>query len=375
MGPRVVRRLSKKSTAKYGRGAASKFRGPKSRPMFRLWEYATWRVRMRAWCNQMKATLLGSEHDPDHPQTYRVIQSAECPIDSASTWLTWWEGTAIPRPTQVTAAERLTPGSSSLLELEELRTPLSRHLYALDVLTTKFRTEGTTREYRETHTARLLDGLNDAWGSFLDTSPPSRNSQFNVQNQIGLSAESLIGEFELWPEQQRLVKRLGGNPIRWALPQDVVMQHNWLEPLSIFRFLSLLAGCEGITHPKLIELWALDLASAEMAVRALTETPSLRRPRWPIIRMVMTGGMHLMASYTFSSPPETLLSELARNTAYNTYGPAAAELALTNLQSVRSSYFAVFASLGIAESAIRRINAIHLDKTWDDQFSIPRKRL
>src|SRR5262245_25416800 len=71
-------------------------RGPKSRPAYRLWEYATWRVRMRAWCNEIKSTLLKSAYDPTRPQTYKVLQSAQCPIDNASTWLTWWSGDAIP---------------------------------------------------------------------------------------------------------------------------------------------------------------------------------------------------------------------------------------------------------------------------------------
>src|ERR1700674_484566 len=87
-------------------------RGPKDRPTLRVWEFATWRARMRAWCNQIKGGLLGEEHDPGQPQTYKVIQCAGCPIDSPSTWLSWWDGKAVPRPMHVTGAERLSPGSS-----------------------------------------------------------------------------------------------------------------------------------------------------------------------------------------------------------------------------------------------------------------------
>jgi len=375
MLPRVLSRSPKKATAGSRRHASPASRGPKRRPVFRLWEHATWRVRMRAWCNQVKAALLGPAHDPGQSQTYRVIQAAGSPAESASTWLSWWQGDAIPRPTHVTAADRIAPGSANLLELADMRTPLSRHLYALDILTTKFRTAGSPREYRETHAERLLDGLNDAWASFLDTSPPPRTSQFNVLNQVGYTAETLIGEFELWPHQQRTAERFGGNLIRWVIPPDVVNQHNWLEPLSIFRFLTLLAGCEGLTHPKLVELWALDFASAEMVIRALIELPNLRRPRWPILRMGLTGAMHLEASYTFSAPSEMLESEIARNTIHNVHGPIAVEQVLINLRAARDGYFGVFNRLGIGESAILALNGMYLDKTWDDQFSIPRKRL
>jgi len=85
--------------------------------------------------------------------------------------------------------------------------------------------------------------------------------------------------------------------------------------------------------------------------------------------------MHLMASYTFSGPSEMLQGKLARNTAFNAYGPIAAEQALVNLRAARDSYFGVFNRLGIAESAIRALNGIYLAETWDDGFNIPRRRL
>lgn len=160
-------------------------RGPKKRPIYRLWEYATWRIRMRAWCNQIKAALLREGNDPDQPQTYRVIQAASCPIDSQSTWLSWWEGEAIPRPSHIAAAERLVPHSREFLDLAEMRTCLSRHLFALDVLNTKFRVSGRPVDYRRAQAGRLLTGLNESWISFLDTSVPPKSSRHNVLNQAG----------------------------------------------------------------------------------------------------------------------------------------------------------------------------------------------
>jgi hypothetical protein len=109
-------------------------RGPKDRPQIRLEQHATWRVRMRAWCNELKSALLGSIHDPSEPQTYRVIQQPHCPISNASTWLTWWSGEAVPRPRHVAAAAQIAPGSAHLLDLHDLQTPLQRNLYAIDLL-------------------------------------------------------------------------------------------------------------------------------------------------------------------------------------------------------------------------------------------------
>jgi hypothetical protein len=349
-------------------------RGPKDRPTLRLWEFATWRARMRAWCNEIKARLLGQEHDPDQPQTYRVTQSVGCPIDSPSTWLSWWEGKAVPRPRHITAAELVAPGSSKLLELAEMQTALSRHFIALDIINTRFRITGRPTEYRREQAERLLVGLNEAWISFLDTAPPRPTNPFGVVNQVGESVESLLDGWELEPDQALFAQRFGGNVARWILPHEAVSQHSWLEPLSIFRFLSMLAVSESLDHPKLMEMWALDLASATLVVRTLIETADLRRPRFTCIRMGHSGGMHLMTSGAFVGPQDLLDRPTGRNIACNVYGEHG-ELALTNLRAARDSYYNAFAALGISETALRALNGTHWEKTWDGAFSAPRARI
>jgi hypothetical protein len=353
-------------------------RGPKKRPIYRLWEYATWRIRMRAWCNQIKAALLREDHDPDQPQTYRVIQAASCPIDSQSTWLSWWEGEAIPRPSHITAAERLSPDSGELLDLAEMRTCLSRHLFALDVLNTKFRVSDRPVDYRRAQTARLLAGLNEGWISFLDTSAPPKSSRHNVLNQTGHSADALLDAVEIPPEWVAFGQRFGDNRARWALPPYALFEHNWLEPTSIFRFLAMLAGSGCLIHPKLIELWAIDLASATLAVRSLIETAGLRRPRFSVIRMGFAGGMFQLATVAFFAPrdlldqPETL--SLAQKVYGDSYGDGA-EAAVQDLRKARDVYYNVFAVVGIQEAALRGLNGTHWEKTWDGAFSAARARL
>jgi hypothetical protein len=349
-------------------------RGPKDRPMLRLWEFATWRARMRAWCNQIKAGLLGKEHDPGQPQTYRVIQCTGCPIDSPSTWLTWWDGKAVPRPKHIAMAERAAPGSSKLLELTEMRTALCRHFIALDVINTKFRRTGRPSDYRREQAQRLLVGLNEAWISFLDTAPPRRTNPFSLVSQIGESAETVLGGWELAPEQALWAQRFGGNFARWALPPEAVREHSWLEPLSIFRFLSMLAVSDSLNHPRLSQMWALDLASVTLVIRTLIETADLRRPRFTNIRMGLSGGMHLITSGVFFAPRYLLQRPSAQNMACNVYGDHG-ELALANLLAARDIYYEAFAHLGIPETALRALNGTHWDKTWDGAFSAPRAKI
>jgi hypothetical protein len=329
---------------------------------------------MRLWCNEIKAALLRRQHDPGQPQTYRVIQATACPVDSPSTWLSWWEGETVPRPSHIAAAEKLVPRSSELLDITERRTAICRHLFALDVLNTKFRMAGRPSDYRRAGAERLIAGLNEAWGSFLDTAAPRRATRLDVFNELGQSAESLLRGCIIPDIQVAWARRFGGNLVRWKLPQEAVFEHSWLEPLSIFRFLAMLAVWACLEDPKLYELWALDLASATLIVRSLVESAGLRRPTFPTLRMGSAGGMHLMATTVFCAPSSLLGQPETLDIARNVYGDPA-EKALENLRTARDHYYAAFAKLGIPETAVRALNGTHWEKTWDGAFTTARARI
>jgi hypothetical protein len=79
MLPASSKRAPPRSPPRRHFSRAPKPRGPKDRPLLRLEQHATWRVRMRIWCNTMKSALLGAAHLPREPQTYRVIQHPRLP--------------------------------------------------------------------------------------------------------------------------------------------------------------------------------------------------------------------------------------------------------------------------------------------------------
>jgi hypothetical protein len=359
------------SVAPTGGQKSSGRRGPQKRPIYRLWEYATWRARMRAWCNQIKVALLKQESDPTEPQTYRVIQAPTCPIDSQSTWLTWWEGEAIPRPSHIAAAENVAPGSSELLDLSEMRTCISRHFLALDIVNTKFRVTGRPSDYRPPQARPLLTGLNGAWLSFLDTEIPPQTSRYNVVNQLGHTADELLAGYVPPTEMPAWG---GGNPARWMLPPGAVYEHNWLEPVTILRFLTMLAASDCFQHPRFVELWAIDLASATLTIRTLIETSGKCPPGSSMVRMGFAGFMYMIATSAFIAPRDHLYGPDARRIAYVIYGDSTGK-ALDNLNLARDTYYNVFAGLGISETALRALNGTHWEKTLDGAFSAARARL
>ena len=375
MRPRVLDRIDRKPPGSppggrlRGRNHLAK-RGPKNRPTYRLWEYATWRVRMRAWCNSIKSVLLGEAHDPARPQTYKVIQSENCPIDNASTWLTWWTGDAVPRPSHVRAAERLASGSSRLIDLSEMGTPELRHLVALDILNTRFRQSGRPSQYQRTQSELLLTALNEAWAPFLGLRP-GNGTRFVLETQTGRDGATLLNPVAVGSEGLQWIKE-GGNLRRLALPREALWEHSWLEPMSIFRFLGALATFRELENPPLLRMWACDFASAAMIMRAQLELAG--ETEMPVWRMGKAGIIYSLAVNTFWAPLMPRLDPdvvtLAR--AIDAQQPRQVH---ERVRAARSAYFAAFAGWGIPERAIRALNANTKKLTWDGAFSRARARI
>ena len=375
MRPTVLDRIERKfpgasPAARVGTRKRPVQRGPKNRPAYRLWEYATWRVRMRAWCNRIKSALLGNNHDPTRPQTYKVLQSEHCPIDNASTWLRWWSGDAIPRPSHVRAADRLAAESSNLLDLSEMASPALRHLVALDILNTKFRRSGRPSQFQRDQSERLLIGLNSAWSPFLSERPIGTANRFTLQRQIGFDTLDLrplrvdsAGLEWIWK---------GGNVLRLAVPQSALLEHSWLEPMSIFRFLGALTTFPEVESGPLLQMWALDYASAAMLIRTQLE---LSRDRgWPVNRMGRAGVMYALAVKTFWTPVKPRFDPVVLELA-GVLDPERTIQIRRRLAAARVAYYGAFAGWGIPERAIRALNADTSKKTWDGAFSAARLRI
>jgi hypothetical protein len=108
--------------------------------------------------------------------------------------------------------------------------------------------------------------------------------------------------------------------------------------------------------------------SATLAVRTLVESAGLRRPLHATIRMGLAGGMHLIATTTFSAPRPLLDQPETLKIARTVYGDKA-ETAIVNLHAAQDSYYSAFAEIGISEKGLRALNGTHWEKTWDGAFS------
>lgn len=325
---------------------------------------------MRAWCNSIKSVLLGNDHDRGRPQTYKVLQSENCPIDNASTWLTWWTGDAVPRPSHVRAAERIAHDSSRLIDLSEMGTPELRHLMALDILNTRFRQSGRPSRYQRTQSELLLTALNEAWAPFLGLRP-GNGTRFALETQIGHEGATLLNPVCVGDEGLEWIQE-GGNLRRLALPREALWEHSWLEPMSIFRFLGALATFRELENPPLLRMWACDFASAAMIVRTQLElTGETEMPVW---RMGKAGIIYSLAVNTFWAPiiprldPDvvTLARIIDADRPHRVH---------ERLRAARSAYYAAFAGWGIPERAIRALNADTYKKTWDGAFSAARAKI
>ena len=376
MRPSVLERIEKKTkgarpAARARTGKHPTQRGPKNRPIYRVWEYATWRVRMRAWCNSIKSVLLGARHDPLRPQAYKVVQSEKCPIDNVSTWLTWWAGDAVPRPTHVRTAELVAPGSSRLIDLSEMGTPELRHFMALDILNTKFRQSGRPSLYQRTQSQLLLTALNEAWAPFLSVRTPVNGTRFALEAQIGQEGATLLNPVLVDEARLQMIKE-GGNLRRYALPRSAILEHSWLEPMSIFRFLGALANFSELENPALMRMWACDFASAAMVVRTQLELAG--ETEMQVWRMGRAGIMYFLAATAFWTDVTPKLDRWVLELAESLDAPNGLQIR-ERLQAARLAYYGAFAGWGIQAKAVHALNADTSKKTWDGAFSGARARI
>lgn len=371
MRPKALDRIERGLRSTKKPAARVQKRGPKNRPTYRLWEHATWRVRMRAWCNHIKKRLLNGSCDVARPQTYKVIQSGQSPVDNASTWLRWWEGDAVPQPSHVREVERLAPGSSRLLDLSEVSTPELRHLLALDIVNTRFRTAGRPSDFQRTQSEHLLTALNNAWRPFLDSRPVPATNQFALEAQIGVDAAKLRHPVMATAADVEWIQS-GGNLLRLAVPRVAKMEHNWLEPISIFRFLGSLGTFAELENDALLRMWAYDYASAAMVLR--TRIQLTADEDMPVIRMGRAGIMYSIATYTFWAPDLAKLEPMLLRF-IQLLAPDEVDLVRKRLLAARAAYSSGLADWGIPASAIKALSSDHRSKTWDEAFSFARGRL
>ena len=376
MRPSVLERIEKKTkgarpAARARTGKHPTQRGPKNRPTYRGWEYATGRVRRRAWCNSIKSDRRGARHDPLRPQAYKVVQSEKCPIDNVSTWLTWWAGDAVPRPTHVRTAELVAPGSSRLIDLSEMGTPELRHFMALDILNTKFRQSGRPSLYQRTQSQLLLTALNEAWAPFLSVRIPVNGTRFALEAQIGQEGATLLNSVEL-DELRLAMINDGRNLRRFALPRAAILEHSWLEPMSIFRFLGALANFSELENPALMRMWACDFASAAMVVRTQLELAG--ETEMQVWRMGRAGIMYFLAATAFWTDVTPKLDRWVLELAESLDAPNGLQIR-ERLQAARLAYYGAFAGWGIQAKAVHALNADTSKKTWDGAFSGARARI
>jgi hypothetical protein len=151
-----------------------------------------------------------------------------------------------------------------------------------------------------------------------------------------------------------------------------LLEHSWLEPLSIFRFLGALTTFSELESGPRLQMWALDYASAAMVVR--TQLELSEDSEWPVTRMGRAGVMYALARNTFWAPGKPRLDLVVRELAAF-FGADQVPQIRERLRAARWAYYGAFVGWGIPERAIRALNADHSKKTWDGAFSAARAKI
>jgi hypothetical protein len=294
---------------------------------------------MRVWCNTVKAALLGSIHEPLKPQTYRVVQHPLCPIANASTWLTWWNGDAVPRPGHIASAEQLVPASSQLLDLRELSTPLQRNLHAIDLLRLEVHSIGTAQRERGDPAWRLLRSIGRIWCGNLAL----------ARKHLQDSGRQFAPGFDITP----------------------LLEYSALEPVSAFRYLMRLATSSKVNVGGRLLDWSLDLATAAMAIRTLVEVADIEGSAIDVLGIGATFMMTGLAGQTYWTAPEDF--DASEHVLYASHVfRNSSPVALAALERAQDAYFMHYQALGIGEKVVRNLLSTSHVKSPDRAFQMAR---
>jgi len=252
-----------------------------------------------------------------------------------------------------------------------MTTPPLRHLIALDILNTRFRQAGRPSQFQRDQSELLLTCLNSAWSPFLSARPIATANRFTLERQIGIDGLALRNPVRVDADGLEWIWK-GGNVLRLAIPQSALQEHSWLEPMSIFRFLGALTTFSELESGPLLQMWALDYASAAMLIRAQLELSG--DSEWPVNRMGGAGVMYALGVKTFWAPVKLRFDPVVLELA-GVLDPNRTLQIRRRLSAARQAYYGAFAAWGIPERAIRALNADNSKKTWDGAFSAPRAKI
>jgi len=242
-------------------------------------EQPTFPMRMRAMCNQVKSTLLSSEHDPYLLQTPAVLGKFLAPVRDEATWKKWWDGMSIPQAAQLSACEKLSPGAKYWLEQSELGNPFQRHMMALDAMGIELTRDDDWWKKKFDSQERSLASLKRVWSKFTKPMSGSSTSSLRFERQI-IKGELPPPSFNHAPDEDKLhVEIFGSNPYWYEFSEATRMQYVDSEKFGLFRFLESLLYEKRLQPLWLRDIWILDMATLIALMRTdLVATPEHDAP-------------------------------------------------------------------------------------------------
>lgn len=240
----------------------------KTRINWRGIEQPTFRLRMRAFYNTLKAKLLGKSHDPVLPQFDEFLQALTSHEKNnlgdrqpdRRTIEAWRAGASPLVERHQALVKAICPQALQWLDSTPVAGPLARHLYVVDALALELvRTRDVLRE-KERRADKAIDAVDLVWSCFtrpkLQSLPELSilriDRQLLVLRGAGCSAADL-----------HTAAKLGAFALPDAARAKFVPRDKW----SLFPFLiAVVAYCE-LDNDDFRGLVAVDLATVAAAIR------------------------------------------------------------------------------------------------------------
>lgn len=225
----------------------------KSRFEWRVIEYPSTRLRLRAMCNEIKKELLNDEWSPYESQTTRLFEKLKGDYFDERTYESWWKGEHYPQKKHIERIKEISEKSTSWLEHTPVGSPLLRHLYAID--SGCFQYTKDHPKYHEINDERLkntYEAIHSVWEIF------TTDGYKTTQNILDFTQQAPNAKVD------HITKNEFINTNSYHLPRDVRNSYRHDDPKSIFLFLIKYSMHSLLSDSDILDIWVLEMASLSL---------------------------------------------------------------------------------------------------------------
>lgn len=188
---------------------------------------------MRAFCNDVKASLLGRLHNPEQAQAEEVTAHPDAPVKETSSWDNWWNvSTKRILSKHQHACNRIAPGAMQWIQFPYTGSPVQRHFAALDAMLE------LNTEQRSNLIQGCLNAIHRTWRLFSSIEPLSDGTTAASIKALTGSPNGIKPTLKWADDRAMSLVKLGlVNPFHYNIPTTTAEIYSESTPEAALNYL------------------------------------------------------------------------------------------------------------------------------------------